>query len=156
MVEPYKAKKIPDHWKTAPKKDVKGRIVAISGLRLEKRGTWLMHPRTRSLRKHDITELTVTDQDDAEPGVKVNSVMYIGFLEIEDGGVIVEGDRVLVAGEELGTVAGFSDIHCPNHLNIMVKTHEHYSEKNIQPYPDARIAKLDHKIKDDVLFTNGK
>lgn len=156
MVEPYKAKKIPDHWKTAPKKDVEGKIVAISGLRLEKRGTWLMHPRTRSLRRCDIAELTVTDQEDAEPGGKVNSVLYIGFLEIEDGGVLVSGDSVYINGKKIGTVAGFSDIHCPNHLNIMVKALDEYSKKNIHPYSDASIAGLDYKIRDQVIFSNNK
>jgi hypothetical protein len=151
-LEPYKAKKIPDHWKTSPKKNVEAKLIAVSGLRLEKRGTWLIHPRTRALRKYDIGELTLTNETKSEPGVQVNSVLYIGFFETEEGGVIVVGDPVKIGKKEVGTVAGFSDIHCPNHLNIMVKVSKEYAEKFILKTKDTSIAKLECKLHDPIVF----
>lgn len=152
MAEPYKAKKIPDHWKTAPKRLVIGNIVALSGLRLTKRGTWLMHPKTRACPKNCILELTVTDEEEIVPGTQVNSVMYIGFLEITQGGVIVCGDPVKIQGKKIGTVVGFSDIHCPNHLNVMVAGTKDVATKYVEPSTDTSIVKMKFKLEDEVVF----
>jgi hypothetical protein len=152
MTEPYKAKKIPDHWKTAPKRGVVGNIVALSGLRLTKRGTWLMHPKTRACPKDCILELTITDEEGIEPGTQVNSVLYVGFMEVTQGGIVVCGDPVKIAGKALGTVVGFSDIHCPNHLNIMVHGTKAFAAKHIEPSSDTSIVKMKFKLEDEIVF----
>jgi len=152
MSEPYKAKKIPDHWKTSPKTQVKGKLVAISGLRLERRGTWLMHPRTRACPKHTILELTVTDEEGIEPGTQVNSVTYIGFMEVASGGIVVSGDPFILDGKKIGIVAGFSDIHCPNHLNIMITCNKEFIDKYVTNSVDSTITKLPYKLDDEVVF----
>ena len=152
MTEPYKAKKIPDHWKTPPKTHVKGSLVAISGLILKERGTWLMHPRTRACPKHAILELTVTDEEGIEPGTQVNSVTYIGFMKVTTGGIVVTGDSFVLSGKEIGTVAGFSDIHCPNHLNIMITCNQEFVDENIAKSTDGTIIKLKYQLEDEVVF----
>jgi hypothetical protein len=154
MAEPYRARKIPDHWRTSLKRQVIGTIVALSGLRLIKRETWLIHPRTRCTEKNSIQELTVTDDAQAQPGQQVDSVLYIGFFEIEQGGVIASGDPVLINGEKMGTVAGFSDIHAPNHLNIMVTSDQEFISKYIEHSPDATIVETHYKLGDRVIFGN--
>jgi hypothetical protein len=46
----------------------------------------------------------------------------IAFIEITQGGNIVNGDEVRVDGEEVGHLAGFDYNHMPNHMNIVVET----------------------------------
>jgi hypothetical protein len=152
LTEPYKAKKIPDHWNTSSKRQVIGNIVALSGLRLTKRGTWLIHPRTRCCPKSSILELTVTDEKNIEPGSQVNSVLYVGFFEVSQGGIIVLGDSVKIKSKTIGTVAGFSDIHCPNHLNIMVAGTKEFATEYIEPTSDAAIVKMKLNLEDEVVF----
>lgn len=152
MTEPYKAKKIPDHWKTSRKTQVKGKLVAISGLVLKGRGTWLMHPRTRACPKNTILELTVTDDEGMEPGTQVNSVVYIGFMAVETGGIVVSGDTFTLAGNEIGIVAGFSDIHSPNHLNIMITCNQKFIDEYVTKSKDGTITKLNYQLDDEVVF----
>ncbi len=152
MTEPYKAKKIPYHWNTSPKRQVIGNIVALSGLRLTKRGTWLIHPQTRCCPKSAVLELTVTDEEGIEPGSQVNSVLYVGFFEVSQGGIIVLGDPVKIKGKIIGTVSGFSDIHCPNHLNIMVSGTKEFSSDYVEPSKDSTITELKFKLEDEVVF----
>ena len=46
----------------------------------------------------------------------------IAFIEITQGGNIVNGDEVKIDGEEFGHLAGFDYNHMPNHMNIVVET----------------------------------
>lgn len=156
MSEPYEAKKIPDHWKSTLRRRIVGKTIAISGLRLKMRGTWLMHPRTRALPKYTVLELTVTEEEEAAPGSQVNSVLYVGFFEVQDGGVVVVGDPVSINKSQMGTVAGFSDIHCPNHLNIMVKGDKAFVKENIESQKDRSVVKLAIKIEDEITFGRAK
>lgn len=152
MAEPYESQKIPDHWNTAPKRTIVGIIVAVSGLRLEHRDTWLMHPRTRVFPKYEIAELTLTDEELANPGQQINSVLYVGFLEMQQGGVVIAGDSVYIAGKKIGVVGGFSDIHGPNHLNIMVKGNQGIIKNYLTPYSNSSVVKLDFNLEDEVIF----
>jgi hypothetical protein len=141
-----------DHWKIAPTKRVVGHIIALTGLRLTTRGTWIIHPRTRACPKNCIIELTVTDETDVQPGTKVDSVVYLGFIEIADGGLVVDGQPVTVQGALIGKVAGFSEIHYPNHLNIMISGSEEFASEYILPYANATNANLKYKLGDEVVF----
>ncbi len=156
MSEPYKDKKIPDHWESSPKKQVVGDIIALSGLRLTNRGTLLMHPRTRAFPKFSIAELTVTDEEGIGPGALVNSVMYVGFLEVTRGGIVVDGDPVKIQGKIIGTVAGFSDVHCPNHLNIIVKGTRDFVTEHIESSTDSTIVKTKFNVEDIITFGREK
>lgn len=131
-MEPYKAG-WPDHWKYAKIKDVIGKIVAISGLRKTERGLNIIYPRTRSLPKNEIVEISATDEKDAGPGNIVNSLTYIGFFEVEVGGQVVLGESVLIGEKYIGKIAGFSDIHCPNHLNIIIKSGQWFLDQINKP-----------------------
>jgi hypothetical protein len=152
MTEPYRAKKIPDHWKTSPKRNVVGTIVALSGLRLTNRETWLMHPVTRCVPKGTIHELTVTNDRNSQPGQQVNSVLYVGFLEVAQGGVLAVGDPVTINDKIIGTVAGYSDIHAPNHLNIMVSGISDFVSEYLEHSLDATIVKMKYKLDDKIVF----
>jgi uncharacterized protein YuzE len=111
-----------DKYPYVDKSDVVGRVVCILDARSENRGMELsIHP-SRAVLKGEIHELAATDDLRAEPDKVVDRVAYIGFFEIEEGGVILVNDRVTVQGQEVGQVVGFDFTHAPNHLNILVRT----------------------------------
>jgi hypothetical protein len=97
------------------------RFVGVLDSRREGRGLQLIHPRTRCIRRYDVHELIVTDDPGAGPGRPVNRCHYLGFVEFQAGGLVVEGDRMNVAGQVIGTVAGFDESHFPNHYNIVIR-----------------------------------
>lgn len=150
--EPYEAEKIPNHWPTSQKKSVIGKMVAISGLRLNKRGTKLMHPRSRSFPKYSIVEITLTDDGDANPGYTIDSVLYIGFFEVISGGIIVVGQSVSINSMIIGEVTGFSDVHEPNHLNILVLGNEHMKKRYLTNSKDRTIVKMDFQLDHEIIF----
>jgi uncharacterized protein YuzE len=111
-----------DKYPYADKRDVVGRVVCILDARSENRGMELsIHP-SRAVPKGKVHELVATDDPQAKPGQVVDRVAYIGFFEVEEGGIILVNDQVTVEGQELGQVVGFDFTHAPNHLNILIRT----------------------------------
>jgi hypothetical protein len=104
------------------KEDIRGRVVVVLQGALDNRQLELIKTISRAVKRHEIHEIILTDEEQAGPGAKVNRVIYIGFLEITKGGVIVSGDEFFLEDKFLGTVAGFDETHLPNHLNIVVKS----------------------------------
>jgi hypothetical protein len=109
-----------------PKRIIQSSVIAILQIEMEGRGLNLIQPKSRALKKNEIHELMITDEKEAKPGVVVNRVSYIAFIEIHWGGVMVVGDEVYWKNNFLGTVVGFDDTHMPNHQNIVL-----YSPKRI-------------------------
>jgi len=89
---------------------------------MNNRGLQLITPISRCIKKHEIHELIFTDEQDAGPGKEVNNISYLGFFEVEQGSVMITGDKLYLAGKHIGYVAGFDATHMPNHLNIVIKT----------------------------------
>jgi len=117
-IDPYKAgmfKKNP----YAKKADVVGELVVVLRGCLEQRGLKLIKPISRCVKKYDVHELIFTVEK-AEPGDTVNKIAYLGFFEVQSGGVIVVGDKVYLNSEPIGEICGFDYTHMPNHLNIVV------------------------------------
>lgn len=123
------------------KKVVKGNIVVILGSIIEKRGLNLIIPHSRAVKKNGIHEIMTTSEKNAAPGEVVNNVAYVGFFEVNEGGVIVTGDDVYIEGKLIGKVIGFDDTHMPNHQNIVL-----YSLKN-KTGPELNI-----NLEDEILF----
>jgi hypothetical protein len=108
------------------KRTISAKIVAVLQGALEDRGLKIIFPRSRAVRQHDVIELMITTQKECKAGDRVDRVTYIGFAEIQAGGVLRVGDRVMHKGEMRWTVVGFDETHYPNHLNVIMKTiHEH-------------------------------
>ena len=101
------------------KRSVKGQLVVVLDGTYEERGLSLIKPPSRALRAGEIHELIVTDES-AQPGIKVNNIAYVGFIEVTIGGVIVVGDEVHVGNKVIGKIAGYDETHMPNHLNIVL------------------------------------
>ena len=80
-------------------------------------------------KKYDIHEVIVTDESDVELGGEVNKIGYICFFEVSQGGHIILGDGLYIAGDLIGRVVGFDDIHMPNHMNIIVQSQDRRSAR---------------------------
>jgi hypothetical protein len=107
----------PDYPRIGPS----GRLVAVMKVQFTKRGLSLIRNNTRAIRRHEIHELLITDETTAEPGGRVDRVAGIGFVELNEGGMMAEGDRVEINGRPIGTVVGFDESHMPNHQNIVLR-----------------------------------
>ena len=104
----------------AQKKIIKGKVVVILDGKIDKRGLNLITPPSRAIKKNEIHEVIVTEEEDAAPGKIVNNIAYVCFFEIEEGGVIVVEDKVYIGNKLIGNVIGFDDTHMPNHQNIIL------------------------------------
>lgn len=121
--DPYKAgmfKKSP----YASKTPIKATLCVILDEKLDSRGLELMTPPSRAVLKNEIHELIITDETDAGPGRHVDRIAYLGFMEIQEGGVMVAGDQIKLGDKVIGEIAGFDPTHLPNHLNIIIKSSE--------------------------------
>ena len=96
-----------------------GKLVVVLDGQYPERGLSLIPQPSRAICRHQIHELIVTDQD-VGPGGIVNPIAYLGFVEFQQGGVMVAGDRVVVDGKDVGYICGFDETHMPNHLNVVV------------------------------------
>lgn len=102
------------------RRPIRGAVVAVLRGRLEERGLELIQPISRALARGEIHELIVTDEAGAAPGTRVDRIGYLCFFEVEQGGVAVTGDQVMLGGEGGLVLAGFDLTHAPNHLNVVV------------------------------------
>jgi len=127
---PYVKKKIP-----------KGNVVVILDFKTKERGLNLIMPHSRAVKKNEIHEIMTTSDKDAAPGKVANDVAYVGFFEVEEGGVIVIGDSVNIGVKLIGEVVGFDDTHMPNHQNIVL-----YSSK------DKTGAELNIDLNEEIIF----
>lgn len=119
-VDPYTSQMF-KHNPYAQKRVITGKLCVILDGKLEGRGLELIKPISRALLAGGIHELICTDQPEAAPGSTVDRIAYIGFFEVTQGGVVVEGDQVFCGNKLLGEIAGFDETHCPNHWNIIIR-----------------------------------
>jgi len=120
-IDPYTAGKFTSN-PYAAKRDVTGALAVVLDGSMPDRGLTLIKPISRCIKRYDVHELILTDEAGAKPGAAVNNIAYLGFVDIEQGGVIVQGDAVFLDREKVGVLAGFDETHMPNHLNIVIKT----------------------------------
>jgi hypothetical protein len=120
-IDPYKSgmlKKNP----YASKREVTGQVVAILDFATGQRGLQLISQPSRAVRQGEVHELILTAEASAGPGQSVNAVAYLGFIEIETGGILLQGDQVMVNNRLVGFIAGFDETHTPNHQNIVIRS----------------------------------
>lgn len=106
------------------KRDIQGEMVSIADSRRENRGMELIIQKSRALSAGQIHELAVTSKQNISPGSILDSVAYLGMMEIKIGGLIVIDDEVIINGELIGKVTGFDETHYPNHINIIIRVNE--------------------------------
>jgi len=100
------------------RRPVKGEVVTIIDVTFSSSGIDLVEAWSRAVPRGDVHEIMLWNpleggEDDAAA---------VAFIEITQGGNIVNGDEVKVDGEPIGNLAGFDYNHMPNHMNILVET----------------------------------
>ncbi|MFC0562548.1 DUF6917 domain-containing protein [Halalkalibacter alkalisediminis] len=106
------------------KRIVEGAFVKLLFHKQEQRGMRLIEFETRCVRKGEIHEIVTTTHKEAKSGDVINRVGFLGFAEMNCGGVIERGDQVKVNGRVIGSVLGFDECHFPNHYNILIAVDE--------------------------------
>ena len=129
-MNPYEKKLITGSL-CSKKSSVRGRIVAVMNSKLSRRGLRLISPYTRVLLKGEIHELIITDEEGAGPEKTVNRIAYVGFFEMEQGGVVATSDKVTLQGKPIGEIVGFDETHAQNHLNIVIKAPQRKSGEEL-------------------------
>lgn len=139
--DPYINKLLDSAYPCSDKSPVSGTINTILHARAEARGLELCPFPSRAVLQHEIHELIIT-QEEAVPGSKVNRIAYLGYFEVNQGGVLWVGDQVLINSESAGTLAGYDLTHFPNHMNIVLKVEEELKtglEKGLHPGAEIRF-----------------
>lgn len=138
-VDPHRESVLDSDFPYVATRPVRGRVVCVLDARSERRGMQLeIHP-SRAIRAGEIHELVLTDLAAAAPGVRVDRVAYVGFVEVESGGVIVVGARVTLGERELGQVVGFDCTHFPNHMNILIRGTEWQTGRGMGVAVEERV-----------------
>lgn len=138
MSDPYK-RKLVNHDFYYSKVDINGKFVVVLDGKLENRALNLIQPISRAFPQHTIIELIGTDEQDVKPGSIVNSICYIGFVELLNSGVILTGDKIFWNDTEIGTITGYDDTHMPNHQNTIVFMKERVSGKDLGIKRDDKL-----------------
>lgn len=120
--DPYQAGLIPNDI-YVERRTVLGEIVAVMNARLDNRGLLLIPQPTRAFRKHDLVELIATIETGGSDGF-IQSIAYLGFVEISVGGIVQKGDAIQFGTQLIGVVQGFDATHMPNHYNLIVNVKE--------------------------------
>lgn len=126
------------------------RAVVASAVKLlfharDDRGMQLCDLATRCLARHEVHEVVTTDQREARAGDRIDRVGFLAFAEVETGGVVERGDRLVVAGRDVGVVLGFDGCHAPNHWNVLVGVPELLTADS-----------LDLRVGDELRFEPGE
>lgn len=117
-MDPYQQGLIPSDIYFS-KRNVGGKIVSIMNAYLNNRQLKLIDEPTRAFRKYDLVEIIAT-KEKRHPGETVNSIAYVGFIEIKSGGIIRVSDKFKINERTIGKVIGFDATHFPNHYNLII------------------------------------
>ena len=99
------------------RRQVRGEVVTVIDVTFSSAGIELVDSWSRAVPRWDVHEIMLWN-----PNEDGDDAAAIAFIEVTQGGNIVNGDEVKVDGEVIGNVVGFDYNHMPNHMNIIVKT----------------------------------
>jgi hypothetical protein len=120
-----------------PKRAVRSRVVKVLVHRRDDRGMRLEPFASRCVRRGEVHELVTTDHP--VTAERIDRVGFLGFVEIDDAGVIDRGDEVWLEGELIGTVLGFDACHHPNHYNILISTPRPHTGPEVGMHPERTV-----------------
>lgn len=126
MADPYEKKLVNQNFYHS-KVDIKGRVVVVLDGLIDNRGLSLIKPPSRAFPAGTIIELIGTDEATASPGGNVDKIAYLAFVELTNGGVLLNGDPVYCNSHLIGSLVGYDDTHMPNHQNTIVRMDERKS-----------------------------
>jgi len=106
---------------TAPRiyrerRPVKGEVVTVIDVKFSSSGIDLSEAWSRAVPRGDVHEIMLWN-----PLGEGEDAAAVAFIEITQGGNIVNGDEVRVDGEPIGNLTGFDYNHMPNHMNMVVE-----------------------------------
>ncbi|WP_258904703.1 DUF6917 domain-containing protein [Actinokineospora sp. UTMC 2448] len=119
------------------KRTVSGTLVKVLVHRRDDRGMRLEEFASRCVRRGEVHELVTTDHGVADG--RIDRVGFLGFTEIDRGGVIDRGDAVHIGGTYVGTVLGFDACHFPNHYNILIHRASPVTGSDIALSPESPV-----------------
>ena len=118
--DPYLTGEAPRRW-DRPHSAPQARLVAVLRETREDPGLKLIPNRSRAVRAGEINEIVATGGSGAAAGGEVGLLACLGFAEFTRGGMLIEGDHVVVGGETIGEIAGFDETRMPNHRTIVLR-----------------------------------
>jgi hypothetical protein len=121
------------------KRPVLATIVKVLLHRRDDRGMTVEPYASRCVRRGEVHELVTMDDAQARAGSRVDRVGFLGFAEMDCGGVIDRGDEVLIDGRPVGHVLGFDACHFPNHLNVLILADAPRSGHDLSLSPEAAV-----------------
>ncbi len=130
MADPY-ARRLVNRDVYHSKADIKAKVIVVLDGTLENRELHLIQPISRAFSNGTIIEFIGTDEITAAPGAIVNAIVYIGFIELLTGGVLLAGDLVTCNGKTIGTITGYDDTHMPNHQNTILAMEKRISGRDL-------------------------
>ena len=119
------------------KRSVPATLVKVLVHRRDDRGMRLEEFASRCVRAGEVHELVTTDHGVGDS--RIDRVGFLGFAEIERGGVIDRGDEVRIGEVVVGTVLGFDACHFPNHYNILIRRAFPVSGADIALRPESAV-----------------
>jgi len=99
------------------RRPVRGEVVTVIDVTFSSSGIDLVESWSCAVSRGEIHEIMVWN-----PLGEGDDAAAVAFIEITQGGNIVNGDEVKVDGEAIGNLVGFDYNHMPNHMNVVVET----------------------------------
>ena len=138
MADPHEEGRVSrDHYYR--KTEVRGRMFAILDWAVNDRGLNLMPHISRAVRRGDILELITTEEEGKRSGVIVDQIATLGFVEVTEAGLLLNGDTLSIDKEDIGEVIGFDETHMPNHLNVVIRVANRRTGKEAEIKLDATV-----------------
>ena len=99
------------------RRPVRGEVVTVIDVLFDSSNIDLADSWSRAVPRGEIHEIMIWNPIEDE-----NDAAAIAFIEIIQGGNVVNGDEVKIDGEPIGNLVGFDYNHMPNHMNVVVET----------------------------------
>lgn len=102
------------------RRPVKGEVVTIIDVTFSSSGIDLTDAWSRAVSRGEVHEIMVwnpLEEGEGDAGA-------VAFIEITQGGNMVNGDEVRLDGVPIGTLSGFDYNHMPNHMNLVVEVND--------------------------------
>jgi len=138
----------------AQKSPMRARVVAVMDLAMQGRNLELIDTPSRGLRKHEVHQLTLTDdpvlppttdvfpedmRPDGEPEHLARNASVLCFFEVLDSGLVLTGDEFVCNDEVLGDVRGYDVTHHPNHYNVVLHAPQRRTGVDVGLEPDDTL-----------------
>lgn len=100
---------------------IKAQWLAIMDHERKDRAITLSPYKTRCLQVNEIHEFMLCAEN-SDISLPINHIKYLGFAEIQNGGIVEVGDYVLNSENFQAKITGFDETHYPNHYNIVLSS----------------------------------